>query len=126
MMVLTMQDKIKLKDFIESVMVGFVYLFAALLSAILVVYLINRIYPLDLTNVGAINIALVILATYFVIDFSLLYVKKPNFTMIVLLAIVAPFALVYKLFCNFDLMSSVGPETPDEISSYVFMKKVFN
>ena len=58
-------------------------------------------------------------------DFGLLYLRKPFLTVIVIAVVASSVIAVYKLFFDHGDMISVGKETPDELSNYVFLKRVF-
>jgi glucan phosphoethanolaminetransferase (alkaline phosphatase superfamily) len=119
-----MTKEFRVREFVESVVVGFFYLMISLLMAIFCVYLVNHIYPINLGMSGSIALALGIMALYFIADLGLLYLKKPFLTVVIIALIMGAVIAVYKLFYDYDT-PTLGKETPDELSNYVFWKRVF-
>lgn len=119
-----MTKEFRIREFVESVIVGFSFMLISLLMAVFCVYLVSFVYPINLTLSSSLTLAFAIMAIYFMADFGLLYLKKPFLTVIVIAVVASSVIAVYKLFFDHGDMISVGKETPDELSNYVFLKRV--
>jgi len=109
---------------LPGMIVTIAYLWIVFIIGVMVVYLYDIIRPTDFTSPSGAVIAAVIFTGIAVLDLGLLTLKRVTPAIIVIVFVIAPYLVLYRLLKNTDLLI-VDTNTPDRIAKYVFVKRQY-
>jgi hypothetical protein len=119
-----MNNNIDVKNAFKAAIITYVYLLIALILSIIMVFLASVfLYPLNLFTPGDIIVSAAIMTIYYIIDFSLLYLKKLNVTLIFILAIIISSKYIYKFLAKREI--PLPSNIQKSISEYILFQKGF-
>jgi len=113
------------KDLIKNTCINIGYLTMVFFIGVFLVYIITNILSYNLNSETGFIATVLIFTTYAVIEMSLLYFMKLTPAIIVLIILIAPVIMVYKLFRDSDLLV-INPEVPSRVANCIFYKNLLD
>lgn len=116
--------KVTLGELIKGMVFNIVYLFFLTVIGSLMVSAYNYFYPLDVMSEASVLIAASIFTAFVIVDLGLLmYFNKPSPTLIVLLIVISPLFVIYKLVKDADFIR-IDRSTPQRLKRYIPLRIV--
>ncbi|MFA4956886.1 MAG: hypothetical protein WC556_07950 [Candidatus Methanoperedens sp.] len=106
------------KEIVTKYFLGIGYLFMLTLVGVLVVSLYSYFDPIDLMSESSAGIVAFIFAFVVVVDLGLVFSEKLTPTIILILILISPVLVLYKLIKDTDLIQ-INRSTPKRLKDYI-------
>src|SRR3972149_9163278 len=93
------------RDIVKSYVLGVGYLFMLTIVGLLVVTVYNYFYPIDVASESSVITVALLFVALVIIDFGLMFSGKPTPTLIMIVLVIAPILMLYKLIKSSDLVN---------------------
>jgi hypothetical protein len=111
-------DKFTWDMLIKALVFNIGYLFSLTIVGSLIVTVYNYYYPLDMMSEASFLIAASIFTVFVIVDLGLLQYNKPSPALIVLLIVISPLFVIYKLIKDTDFIR-IDRSTPQRLKNYI-------
>ncbi len=111
-------DNVTMGELAKAIIFNIAYLFTMTIIGALLVTLYSYYIPINVTSATSVLSVAFIFAFLVIIDFGLLISDKPTPTLIVILLVIAPLFMIYRLLKSADFIQ-VDRGTPARIKRYV-------
>ncbi len=106
------------RDIVKSYVLGVGYMFMLTITGALVVTLYNYFYPIDIASESSVLTVALLFIALVVLDFRLVFSGKLTPTLVLIVLVIAPILVLYKLIKSSDLVN-IDQNTPRKLKNYI-------
>ncbi len=106
------------RDIVKSYVLGVGYLFMLTIAGALAVTVYNYFYPIDVASESSILTVALLFIALVVLDFGLMFSGKLTPTLVLIVLVIAPILMLYKLIKSSDLVN-IDQNTPRKLKNYI-------
>ncbi len=115
--------KVTLGELIRGLVFNIAYLFFLTVIGSLIVSAYNYFYPFDVMSEASVSVVALIFTVFVILDLGLLHFNIPSPALILLLIVISPLYVIYKLVKDADFIR-IDRSTPQRFKRYIPLRIV--